>query len=228
MAFAVKLINISAAFYFFLLLALQLRSADHWTWCLCWQYHLQLCRMSEKRWQAQENANDDDGVGAAGVADVDVVVDGALLSIWFFFWLPPSSPSLPHPLHTHVSVAKFKQLLPANAFNGKTSFVAPNGAVAKVSFCLVSFRFCFGFFLSLLFASSNIHWVWVKGRCRGWGRGCCWCRHAAISLADSAPSPGQLHCHSHTESRPCRAYGARARARSSSHLNAHIISNLCS
>lgn len=55
----------------------------------------------------------------------------------------PSSPSLPHPLHTHVSVAKFKQLLPANAFNGKTSFVAPNGAVAKVSF-----RFCFGFFLS--------------------------------------------------------------------------------
>lgn len=149
-----------------------------------------------------------------------------------FLLVPPSSPSLPHPLHTHVSVAKFKQLLPANAFNGKTSFVAPNGAVAKVSFCLVSFRFCFGFFLffSLLFASSNIHWVWVKGRCRGWGwgRGCCWCRHAAISLADSAPSPGQLHCHSHTESRPCRAYGARARARSSSHLNAHIISNLCS
>lgn len=60
----------------------------------------------------------------------------------------PSSPSLPHPLHTHVSVAKFKQLLPANAFNGKTSFVAPNGAVAKVSFCLVSFRF--GFFSFLL------------------------------------------------------------------------------
>lgn len=147
-----------------------------------------------------------------------------------FLLAPPSSPSLPHPLHTHVSVAKFKQLLPANAFNGKTSFVAPNGAVAKVSFCLVSFRFCFGYFLSLLFASSNIHWVWVKGRCRGWGwgRGCCWCRHAAISLADSAPSPGQLHCHSHTESRPCRAYGARSRARSSSHLNAHIISNLCS
>lgn len=60
----------------------------------------------------------------------------------------PLPPTLPHPLHTHVSVAKFKQLLPANAFNGKISFVAPNGAVAKVSFCLVSFRF--GFFLSSL------------------------------------------------------------------------------
>lgn len=57
-----------------------------------------------------------------------------------------------HPLHTHVRVAKFKQLLPANAFNGKISFVAPNGAVAKVSFCLVSFRFILLRFISLLFS----------------------------------------------------------------------------
>lgn len=67
-----------------------------------------------------------------------------------FLLAPPSSPALPHPLHTHVSVAKFKQLLPANAFNGKTSFVAPNGAVAKVSFCLVSFRFTLVFSLFFL------------------------------------------------------------------------------
>lgn len=77
------------------------------------------------------------------------------LSVWFFFWYPHSAPLCPslcqHPLHRHVcGLLNLNNFCLANAFNGKISLcVAPNGAVAKVSFCLVLFRFvlfcCFSY-----------------------------------------------------------------------------------